>query len=133
MNNTLKLTKYILDILKSDDGVKQVISTNNIFPVDARLGTDFPFSVVTRTSMQCADAKDGRYEDIVYFSVVVVDDTYIGSIDIAQAMRNALDHHDYRNDEVSISEIRLENATENLYNDVFIQQLDFVAYFDLVI
>lgn len=130
MNNTLKLTKYVLDMLKNDDNVKDVIDTNNIYPVDARLGTKFPFAVVTRTSITASNAKDGLYEDVVYFSVIIVDDTYSGSINIATVIRNALDRRAYQNEEVSISQILLTNATENLYNDVFIQQLDFSAYFD---
>ena len=55
MNNTLKLTKYILEMLNADDGVKSVLSTDRIYPVDARLGTQFPFCVVNRTSnKKCA-------------------------------------------------------------------------------
>ena len=133
MNNTLKLTKYVLDMLKNNDDVKNVIDTNNIYPVDARLGTQFPFAVVSRTSMSPANGKDGLYQDVVYFSVIVVDDTYSGSINIATAMRNALDRRAYQNEEASISQILLTNANENLYNDVFIQQLDFAAYFDTTI
>jgi hypothetical protein len=58
---------------------------------------------------------------------MIVDDNYIGSVNIAEAIRTALDRRAYKTDEINIRSIRLVGASETLYDESFIQQLDFIA------
>lgn len=127
MINSLKLTKYVLEILKLDENLVKYIPYKSIYPIDARLSSKFPFAVIQRTSVIPANAKDGTYEDTVYFSLMIVDDNYIGSVNIAEAIRTALDRRAYKTDEINIRSIRLVGASETLYDESFIQQLDFIA------
>lgn len=132
MTNSLKLVKYILEILKLDENLSKHISIDKIFPIDARLSTSFPFAVIQRTSLIPSSSKDGIYEDTVNFTIAIADDNYIGSVNIAQAIRNALDIRSYKTDEVCIRQLRLTGASETLYNDTFIQELNFTVQFDVL-
>lgn len=132
MTNAIKSTKYILEILKNNKELSQYISTDNIYPLDAKQTTNFPFAVIQRNSIQTASTKDGIYEDKVNFSIIVVDDNYIGSVDIAQAIRDALDYKEYITDNVSIDLITMQACNETYYNDSFIQELIFDAEFNVI-
>lgn len=131
MKNSLLITKYILDILKQNTELMKIISIDKFYPIDAKLSSSFPFAVILRTQLIPSSSKDGIYMDIVKFSVIIVDNTYIGSVTIADAVRNALDRHKYKSDEVNISYIKIEGASEGYYNDAYVQELNFSAEFNV--
>lgn len=124
--NSLLVTKYILKILESSEEVRKFFN-DKIFPLEADFGSKYPFCAILRTGMRPASAKDGLYEDNVYFSVVVVSDTYGSAIDGANLIRNNLDRTYYIDSEISIRSILLENATETWQDNKFFQELMFVA------
>lgn len=128
MTNSLLVTKYIRYILSQDEALMSELPLDKIFAIDAKQGTKFPFAVIARTGMFDNLSKDGIYEDVVYVTVIVVDDNYIGSIKIANEIRNWLEGHIYKNDEINITRIRLSSSSESLYNDAFIQTLEFNIY-----
>ncbi len=128
MKNSLLITKYIRTILAEDIKLMKMIPIKQFFPIDAKLSTKYPFSVIVRTGMMDNSSKDGIYEDVVNVSVIVVDDNYNGSIEIANEIRNWLEGHKYKNEEINITRIKLSSATETYYNDAFIQELGFNVY-----
>ena len=130
MTNSILITKYILKILESNKDLKKLIPIKNIYPIDAKLGTKFPFAVIQRTSLMPASCKDGTYQDTVNFTIVVVDDNYIGCVTIANEIRKTLEGYGWRDDYMFVHDIRLTSASETIYNDTNIQQLEFTAVCD---
>lgn len=128
MKNTLLITKYIRSILEQDITLMEMIPIKQFFPIDAKQGTKYPFAVIVRTGMQDNSSKDGIYEDIVNVSIIVVDDNYINSIEIANEIRNWLEGHSYKDETINIRRIRLSTTSEAYYNDAFIQELSFNIY-----
>lgn len=128
MTNSLLITKYIRTILSQDEDLMKKISIKHFFPVDAKIGTKFPFAVIIRTGMIDNQSKDGIYEDVITVSIIVVDDNYYGSIDIANEIRNWLEGHRYKDETINITRMKLNSTSEGYYNDAFIQELSFNVY-----
>ena len=114
--------------MEQDTELMKKIPINKFFPIDAKQGTKFPFCVIVRTSMQDNSSKDGIYEDVVTVSLIVVDDNYIDSIEIANEIRNWLEGHTYKDETIYIRRMRLSSTSETYYNDAFIQELSFNIY-----
>lgn len=125
MTNSLLITKYIRTILSQDSNLMKKIPIKQFYPVDAKLSTTFPFAVIIRTGMMDNQSKDGMYEDIVTVSIIVVDDNYYGSIDIANEIRNWLEGHCYKDETINITQMKLSSTSEGYYNDAFVQELIF--------
>lgn len=125
MTNSLLITKYIRTILSQDSNLMKKIPIKQFYPVDAKLSTTFPFVVIIRTGMMDNQSKDGIYEDIVTVSIIVVDDNYYGSIDIANEIRNWLEGHCYKDETINITQMKLSSTSEGYYNDAFVQELIF--------
>ena len=107
MTNSLLITKYIRTILSKDSNLMKKIPINQFYPVMDN------------------QSKDGIYEDIVTVSIIVVDDNYYGSIDIANEIRNWLEGHCYKDETINITQMKLSSTSEGYYNDAFIQELIF--------
>ena len=58
-------------------------------------------------------------------SILVVDDNYINSIEIANEIRNWLEGHIYKDETINITKIKLSTSSETIYDDTFIQSLEF--------
>lgn len=134
MTHSILITKYLLKILESDEELMQMIPIDKFYPVDARLSSKFPFVVILRTSIMPQSSKDGQHIDTVNFSTIVVSDTYVDGITIADKVRETLQGNGWRDSEKHsyLYDINLETANETIYNDVFIQQLDFRCTFEWV-
>ena len=128
MTNSLLITKYIRTILSQNAELMKKIPIKRFYPVDAKLSTTFPFAVIIRTGMMDNQSKDGIYEDTVTVSIIVVDDNYYGSLEIANEIRNWLEGHRYKDETINITRMKLNSASEGYYNDAFIQELIFNVY-----
>ena len=128
MKNSLLITKYIRSILSEDKELLKLIPIDHFYAVDAKLGTKYPFCVIIRTGMVDNQSKDGMYEDIITVSLIVVDDNYIGSITIANEIRNWLEGHRFKDETINIKQFKLTSSSENWYNDAYIQELQFNVY-----
>lgn len=125
MTNSLLITKYILKILSEDRDLTTYIPFSHIYPLEAKQGTKFPFAAIERTGISSNQCKDGRYEDYVNIRINIADNNYENVIHIANEIRNWLEGHRYKDDQINIRQIKLSNAVEDWYNDAFIQSLDF--------
>ncbi|MEE3490346.1 MAG: hypothetical protein VZR10_05730 [Methanobrevibacter sp.] len=128
MKNTLLITKYIRAILEQDTELMKKIPIKQFFPIDAKQGTAYPFAVIVRTGLQDNSTKDGIYEDVVTVTIIVVDDNYIDSIEIANEIRNWLEGHTFKDETIYIRRMSLSSTSEAYYNDAFIQELSFNIY-----
>lgn len=134
MTHSILITKYILKILDSDVKLKKLIPMKSIYPIDAKQGSRFPFAVIQRNAVTCNYAKDGNYSDNVTFNIIIADDNYIGSVTIADKMNEVLSGSGWRDSDnhIYVHDIRLQTATEDIYNDTFLQQLTFTCNCDFI-
>ena len=125
MQKTFLITKYIRKILSMNEDLMKMIPIERIFPVDAKQGTKFPFVVVARTGLIESSSKDGIYQDNIEVTVIVVDDNYVNSIEIANEIRKWLEGHIYKDEDINIRKIRLVSTSEAFYNNAYIQEMGF--------
>lgn len=125
MTNSLLITKYLREILSKDKELMKMIPIDKIFAIDAKLSTKFPFAAIERTNITSIRCKDGQYEDTVSVTIYIADNTYIGSVNIANEIRHWLEGHRYKDDTITISDVRLSGASEVYVNDAYIHKLDF--------
>ena len=121
------VTQYILKLLTADTDVNKIFK-KNIYPLNAKQSTKFPFAVMKRGNITPHYSKDGHHQYDVDIDIVVVDDTYIGSVNAAEAVRKALELKSYKDtntNETIISRITLDSADETMINDAFVQSIRF--------
>ena len=121
---SLLLGKYIYRILSEDETISGYVG-KKIFPIVVESGTQYPYIVFTRTSINTNFSKDGIIKDIVNVEINCVTDKYLEGCVIANAVRNLLDCSWYKSEELFISQIRLSNVVEAYQNDDYIQTLTF--------
>lgn len=85
-----KIGKEIVSILSNDSTVNEYLG-DKLFPLIANEGTEFPFLVYNRTGYTPASNKDYTSE-IVYISINVHATTYTESLDIINAVSDALEN-----------------------------------------
>lgn len=125
MKQTILINKYIIQLLRESNDLTAYVA-DRIYPIDAKQGTVFPFIVVKRNNIIPQYCKDGNYLDIATVQVIVVAQNYIDSVNIAQLVRQALELKRGKLDaDFTIRNIMLNSVSEDLYNNVFIQQLNF--------
>ena len=125
MDNSILASKYLLQILSQDEILQTLIPMNNIFPLIAEEDTTFPFVVFSRTGLQVDYCKDGSCDNRLTYSFIVVSDDYFESIQIANRIRYILEDYRCKTNEVTIDPIKLQNASEQTFNDAFLQTLEF--------
>lgn len=69
--------------------------------------------------------KDGWFEDSTTVDIICVSDDYGQTVDIVEAVRDLLEEKAYKDDDIYISQIRLNGSTEDQVENVFIQRLSF--------
>ena len=120
MINSIKLGGYIYCLL-SDINTKC-----KVYPLVADNDAKFPFIIYKRVGLYDNTTKDGyTNEDTLNYEIKVVTDTYQKGIDIANDVRRAIEHGDKTYSDMTISDIRLINSTEDYMENAFIQTLNF--------
>lgn len=113
----LEIGKAIFTILK---GIK------NVYPLVADQGTEYPFVIYRRVSLQHSNTKDRfNYQELATVEVVVASNTYTESIELAKQVMYRLEHTRGIYNDISINEIKLTDAEEEYIEDAFVQKLTF--------
>lgn len=116
MSNSLNIGKVIYNKLHT--------ITNNIYPLVAENGTEYPFIIYSRDNLSCSYCKDGCYEDRVVMSIKIATATYHSGVDIAQQVREKLTFNGYKSDDM-IMYSQLDNASEEYVDNTYLQNLTF--------
>ena len=120
MINSLKLGSYIYSLL-ADINVKC-----KVYPLVADNDAKFPFILYKRVGLYDNTTKDGyTNEDTLNYEIKVVTDTYQKGIDIANDVRQAIEHGTKTYSDMTISDIRLNAADEQYMENAFVQTLNF--------
>lgn len=121
MVNSILIGKTIYKLLESSDKLKEYVG-NKIYPLVADNDVTFPFVVYYRTNIKNLTNKDGYYEDEVSFSVIVVSNKYMESLEIANIVRSIFEKRQLTED---IYNCTVEDIDEDYRDNAYIQQIYF--------
>ncbi len=120
MPSGISILKKVRAIIQEDEILRKLIDTR-IFPLIAEEQTKFPFVVMRRMNIGPVYTKDTFLRDEVAFSVKVVSLSYENSINVAEAVREAIcKANDFK-------DIRLDDVSEEYTDDAYVQELIFNA------
>lgn len=125
MDNTLKIGKYIRQFLIEDERYNKIVGQSKTFPLIANAETSFPFVVYQRTSAKVNYTKDGRYQNILAVEITIICDNYPESIDLLCLVRDILEGKRYRDEDIWIRDIKVDEVSEDFNEDTFIQRISF--------
>lgn len=119
----------IYDILHSDSGVAAI--TSKVYPVVAEQGATLPYVCYRRGGMVQDAAKNRPGADTCQIEVVCFASSYAGSIQLAEAVRAAMDNaqasYTASNETLTARSIMLIDSAEDWADDAFAQQLVFAV------
>lgn len=125
MDNSILAGKYIRKILTENEELAALIDTKKIYPLIANADTTFPFIVYSRTNLNPVYTKDLLTDNQLYFGIIVVSDKYAESLDIANAVRHALEGYRFGDETITIYPIKLDSVYEETLEDAYIQRMSF--------
>lgn len=122
---SISIGVHIYERLKNSAELTKLVG-DKIYPLSTRKQTTFPFIIYSRTVLTPNETKD-RYGsgDNVGVEVVVADSNYTSSINIAEAVRVALEHKGGDYTLFSVTDAKLVACTEDFIEETYIQQLTF--------
>jgi len=121
---SLQIGKAIYQILSGDTSVKNYVGSK-IFPICANEGVLAPFVVYERYNIDPEYTKDGPLQDVCVVLVNIIAKEYAECVDIAQAVRKALEGKLGVYNGVMILQNQLAGAKEDYGIDGYITQLEF--------
>lgn len=121
MIDSILIGKKLYKILTESTELKKYVN-DKIYPLVADNDVTYPFVIYYRTSIKNIINKDGVIEDAVSFTVIVVSNSYIESLEIADIIRRILEKKKLKD---NIFNCTLEDVDEDYRENAFIQQLYF--------
>lgn len=135
MDNSILSTKYTFKALENNAELLELGLKDKIFPLLAQVIVNpetgeeeeitFPFIVYSRTSLIPEYTKDMLTQNTVTLQIVCVSDDYVNSLEVANAVRHALELKGTSVDGMKIDPIRLQSITESTMEDAYLQTLTF--------
>ena len=133
MDNSLLISRYFQSILEENQEIKDIIGNDEhkIFPLLQPANLSFPFIVHARTGITVNYTKDIEYGhcgwyNIVNYTVSCVSDDYVQCVELANAVRHALETYRWKDEDIYIHPIQLLTVAEyTTDNDAFVQELQF--------
>lgn len=133
MDNSLLISRYFQSILEESQEIKDIIGNDEhkIFPLLQPANLSFPFIVHARTGITVNYTKDIEYGhcgwyNIVNYTVSCVSDDYVQCVELANAVRHALETYRWKDEDIYIHPIQLLTVSEyTTDNDAFVQELQF--------
>ena len=133
MDNSLLISKYFQSILEESQEIRDIIGNDEhkIFPLLQPANLSFPFIVHARTGITVNYTKDIEYGhcgwyNIVNYTVSCVSDDYVQCVELANAVRHALETYRWKDEDIYIHPIQLLTVSEyTTDNDAFVQELQF--------
>ena len=122
METGLSVNKHIFQILSKDEALAKMVG-NNIYPLVAEEEVKLPFITFTKSSVVPSYYKVGVADDKVSFTVNIVANDYVTTVNIAERIRQLLEGRTSS----YFKRIELSNCYENYSNDNYVQNLQFLA------
>lgn len=96
------------------------------YPIVAEQGANFPFSTYRRMGYYVKNSKDiYNYEETITIEVMIAAQTYAESIELAQRVKDALEHSRGTYENLKINDITMTDAGEDYIADTYVQRMQF--------
>lgn len=125
--HSLKSTQYIHNKLINTSSVTSLINENNIFLLIAEPETKYPYAVITRTRITSRDENKDFSTDEIGINIRVWSDQYDEAVNIADAIRFAIEGKEIEMDKDMMDSIELSSSTESWTGDAYLESMDFTA------
>lgn len=122
METGLSVNKHIFQILSKDEALASMVG-KNIYPLVAEEDVKAPFITFTKSSVVPSYYKVGVADDKVSFTINIVANDYVTTVNIAERIRQLLEGRT----STYFKRIELSNCYENYTNDNYVQNLQFLA------
>lgn len=122
--NGIHINKYVRKWLTENPQVTALVSPKNIVPLVVA-PTEQPFITFQHGPIEVSYAKcpDAEIVDSVEVLIAIVAADYEQSIDIASAVREAIEYQKYEDEDIYIPLITVEEITEDVESDNYIQSI----------
>lgn len=125
--HSLKSTQYIHNKLINTSSVTSLINENNIFLLIAEPETKYPYAVITRTRITSRDENKDFSIDEIGINIKVWSDQYDEAVNIADAIRFAIEGKEIEMGKEVMDSIELSSSTESWTGDAYLESMDFTA------
>lgn len=120
---SLSAGAIIRSVLMADSEV--TARTNKIFPIVSS-SAELPYIVYRRAELEVNPQKSGLPgSDVVQLEITCYASKYAESVELAEAVRNALDFHSAEHEGLALRACYLSGSEEDYQDDAFVQQLIF--------
>ena len=120
----LQLGKAINALLSANADITAKVG-NRIYPLVSKVDCDFPFIVYQRMAVLPTYTKDALVSEEQNYSITVLSATYAESVELADAVRDAMELESGTFAGQRIRIVRLTSVNERWLNDTYIQELNF--------
>ena len=120
----LQTGKAINALLSSNEDVTRMVG-DRIYPLVSKVDCNFPFIVYQRMSCVPTYTKDGLISEEQNYSITVLADTYSESVELADAVRDALELERGTFAGQHIRNIKFTSVNESWVSDTYVQELNF--------
>ena len=126
--HSIKTTYLIHKVLVEDQDLITLIGGAEHIQLligDPDINTMYPIINIKRDLVSPMKSNKDFGSDRVQFSIKVYSDNYKSSIDIADAIRFALEWHTFQDNEIKLVNVELVSCSENWVKDAYEQSLTF--------
>lgn len=128
--HSIKTTYLIHKVLVEDQDLMTLIGGADHIQLligDPDINTMYPIINIKRDLVSPMKSNKDFGSDRVQFSIKVYSDNYKSSIDIADAIRFALEWHTFQDNEIKLVNVELVSCSENWVKDAYEQSLTFIS------
>ena len=133
MDNSILISRYVQQILEESEEVRAILGNDQhkIFPLLQPDTIEFPFIVHSRNSIAVTYTKDieymrGGWTNEINYIVSCVSDNYIQCLELANAVRHAMETYRWKDEDIYIHPIKVNYITEyTTEQNAFVQEIQF--------
>ena len=133
MDNSILISRYVQQILEESEEVRAILGNDQhkIFPLLQPDTIEFPFIVHSRNSIAVTYTKDieymrGGWTNEINYIVSCVSDNYIQCLELANAVRRAMETYRWKDEDICIHPIKVNYITEyTTEQNAFVQEIQF--------
>lgn len=114
MDNSIKINRYIQYILEHDENVMSIVGNERkIFALQQPESITYPFIVYQRNSLYPQYTKDYEgWMNTCNVEIACVSNDYIQSLDLANAVRHAIEWYRWKDSDIYIHPIKIDSINE---------------------
>lgn len=128
MDNSLKAGYYLVEAIKNDENLVALLGENKIWPLAAIDATAYPFVIYSRDQINVQYTKCCNHDNQVIITFRVYSNDYLQGLNIANTIRDLLEHKKLISDEIQINEIKITSVSEMYGEDAFCQSISFQMF-----